>query len=391
MLEVVIDTGGTFTDAVLVDEELKISTAKFPTNVADPSLSIMGAIALLAQQRKMTKQELLADTSTLTVGTTLVTNCLVEKKGAKCCLIYTKGFKDIPELGCRIPKEDIYNLRLPPPSILIPRYLRFPVEERTQYNGEIIAPVNERDVLEAVRRAKEQNVEIPVICFLHSYINPANEEKAAEIIKAEYPEVVISSHILRRWIEYERLSTTMIAGYVKPVVSRFIKTLDKSLGDANFKGTWLLTTCLGGVAAPALCLENPVLLIGSGPATGPILGRSLAEFAGFENVMTYDMGGTSCDISILPGRAITTTTDSKIGEYRNAHESVDISTIGAGGGSIAWIDGRNILHVGPSSAGAEPGPACYGKGGQMPTVTDADVILGYIPADYFLGGYNSAR
>ena len=386
MFEIVIDTGGTFTDAILIDQERKISTAKFPTNVADPAASIMGCIGLLGQQHKLTEQEVLRNTTTLVIGTTLSTNCILEKKGAKCCLIYTKGFRDIPELGSKIWQRDIYNLRLPPPSYLIPRYLRFGVEQRMQYNGEILTPLNENDVREAVRKAKEQKVEVPVICFLHSYIDPAHEEKAAEIIKTEYPDVVVSSHIVRRWLEYDRLSTAEIAGYVKPVTARFIRSLDKRMKDASFKGTSLFVTCSGGVASPELCLDNPTLLIGSGPAAGPLLGQFLGGLAGFENVIVLDMGGTSSDVSMLPGRVITTTTQMKIGEYKNASESVDVASIGAGGGSIARLDKRNMLYVGPESAGADPGPACYSKGGRMPAVTDADVVLGYIPADYFLGG-----
>lgn len=386
MFEIVIDTGGTFTDAVLIDEDRKINTAKFPTNVVDPSTSILGCIGILAQQRHLTEQKVLADTATLVIGTTLSTNCVLEKKGAKCCLIYTKGFKDIPELGTKIWKEDIYNLKVPPPSYLIPRYLRFGVEERMQYDGEILIPLNEDDVLEAVKKAKEHDVEVPIICFLHSYINPAHEERAAEIMKTEYPDVVISSHILRRWIEYDRLSTAEIAGYVKPMTARFLRSLDKQLKDADFKGNSLLVTCAGGVTTPELCMDNPALLIGSGPAAGPLLGQFLGELANFENVIVLDMGGTSCDLSMLPGRMISTTIQMKIGEYKNASEAVDVASIGAGGGSIARLDERNMLYVGPDSAGADPGPACYGKGGQMPAVTDADVVLGYIPADYFLGG-----
>jgi N-methylhydantoinase A len=386
MFEIVIDTGGTFTDAVLIDEDRKINTAKFPTNVVDPSTSILGCIGILAQQRHLTEQKVLADTATLVIATTLPTNCVLEKKGAKCCLIYTKGFKDIPELGTKIWKEDIYNLKVPPPSYLIPRYLRFGVEERMQYDGEILTPLNEDDVLEAVKKAKEHDVEVPIICFLHSYINPAHEERAAEIVKTEYPDVVISSHILRRWIEYDRLSTAEIAGYVKPMTARFLRSLEKQLKDADFKGNSLLVTCAGGVTTPELCMDNPALLIGSGPAAGPLLGQFLGELANLENVIVLDMGGTSCDLSMLPGRMISTTIQMKIGEYKNASEAVDVASIGAGGGSIARLDERNMLYVGPDSAGAEPGPACYDKGGQMPAVTDADVVLGNIPADYFLGG-----
>jgi len=386
MFEIVIDTGGTFTDAVLIDEDRKINTAKFPTNVVDPSTSILGCIGILAQQRHLTEQKVLAHTATLVIGTTLSTNCVLEKKGAKCCLIYTKGLKDIPELGTKIWKEDIYNLKVPPPSYLIPRYLRFGVEERMQYDGEILTPLNEDDVLEAVKKAKEHDVEVPIICFLHSYINPAHEERAAEIVKTEYPDVVISSHILRRWIEYDRLSTAEIAGYVKPMTARFLRSLEKQLKDADFKGNSLLVTCAGGVTTPELCMDNPALLIGSGPAAGPLLGQFLGELANLENVIVLDMGGTSCDLSMLPGRMISTTIQMKIAEYKNASEAVDVASIGAGGGSIARLDERNMLYVGPDSAGAEPGPACYDKGGQMPAVTDADVVLGNIPADYFLGG-----
>ena len=386
MFEIVIDTGGTFTDAVLMDEDRKINTAKFPTDVADPSTSIMGCIGLLAQQRNLTEQEVLADTSALVIGTTLSTNCVLEKKGAKCCLLYTKGFRDIPELGAKVIQRDIYNLKVPPPSYLIPRYLRFGIEERMQFDGEIITPLNEKDVLEAVKKAKEKNVEVPVICFLHSYINPEHEEKAAEIVKSEYPDVVVSSRILRRWIQYDRLSTAEIAGYVKPMTARFVRSLDKRMKDASFKGTSLFITCAGGVTTPELCLDNPTLLIGSGPAAGPLLGQFLGELANFENVIVLDVGGTSSDLSMLPGRVISTTTQTRIGEYKNASEAVDVGSIGAGGGSIARLDDRNILYVGPDSAGADPGPACYNKGGQMPAVTDADVVLGYIPPDYFLGG-----
>lgn len=386
MFEIVVDTGGTFTDAVLLDEDRKISMAKYPTDVENPSKSILGCIGALAQERNLTNQQLLGDTTTLVIGTTLPTNTVVEKNGAKCCLLYTKGFRDIPELGRRIPKDEIYNLKVLAPDTLIPRYLRFGIEERMQFNGKIVTPLNENDVREAIEKAKKENAEIPVVCFLHSYMNPEHEEKAAEIIKSDYPDVVISSHILRRWMEWDRLGTAILAGYVKVVTSRFLRTLDEQLKGANLKGTWLLITCIGGVASPEVCLDNPALLIGSGPASGPLLGRFLAELAGIENAIVYDMGGTTCDISMLPGREIITTNQRRIADYINALESIDVASIGAGGGSIAWIDDRNILHVGPASAGADPGPACYDKGGKKPTVTDADVVLGYIPADYFLGG-----
>jgi N-methylhydantoinase A len=340
----------------------------------------------LARQRHCATEELLAGTNTVVIGTTLPTNTIVEEKGAKCCLLYTKGFPDIPELGRRIPKDEIYNLKVPAPRVFIPRYLRFGIEERIQFNGDVITPLNEQDVLDAIKAAREHGVEVPIVCFLHSYINPEHEREAGEIIKREYPNVVLSSHILRRWMEWDRLSTAMLAGYVKPVVSRFLENLDEQLRGARFTGTSLFTTCVGGVASPESCLDNPALVIGSGPASGPLLGRFLAELADIEHAIVYDMGGTTSDISMLPRRTITISPEMRIGDFVNALESVDVTSVGAGGGSIAWIDDRKILQVGPSSAGAVPGPVCYGKGGQSPTVTDADVVLGYIPADYFLGG-----
>jgi N-methylhydantoinase A len=386
MFEIMIDTGGTFTDGVLIDGKQRISVAKSETEPTDPSKSIMNCIARLAEERKLTERELLRNTTTVSIGTTLPTNCILEGKGAKCCLIHTKGFRDIFELGRTIPKTDIYNLKVMAPKVLIPRYLRFGIEERIQCDGKIITPLNENDVTEAIKKAKEHHVEVPVVCFLHSYINPVHEERAAEIIKAEYPNVVVSSRILRRWIEYDRLSTATFAAYVKPLLTRFIETLQDRLKEANFKGSLLFSTGLGDVTTAELSLENPGSVIGSGLATGALMGRFLAELCGFENIITYDMGGTSLDIGVLKDRVITTTAEMVIGDQKNAIESMDITSIGAGGGSIGWIDRLGVLRVGPASAGADPGPACYGKGGQLPTVTDADVVLGYIPTDYFLGG-----
>jgi len=384
--EIMIDTGGTFTDGVLIDNRGRIDVAKAETDPADPAKGIMNCISRLAEERNILVRDLLRNTTTVSIGTTLPTNCILEGKGAKCCLIHTKGFRDVFELGRTIPKTDIYNLKVNAPKVLIPRYLRFGVEERIQFGGQVVTPLNENDVVEAVKKAKAYGVEVPIICFLHSYVNPVHEERAAELIKAEYPNVVVSSRILRRWIEYDRASTATYAAYVKPLLTRFVDTLKTRLKNADFKGTLLFSTGLGDVTTADLALENPGTVIGSGLATGALLGRFLAELCGFDNVVTYDMGGTSLDIGVLQGRTIATTSEMVIGDQKNAIESMDITSIGAGGGSIGWLDRLGVLRVGPASAGADPGPACYGKGGQLPTVTDADVVLGYIPADYFLGG-----
>lgn len=386
MFEVLIDMGGTFTDGVLIGGRGQVGVAKSEWNPADPADSIVRCIALLADEQGIPKEELLANTTTILIGTTLATNCILEGKGAKCCVIHTRGFRDIYELGRTIPKTDIYNLKVLAPKVLVPRYLRFGVEERVQYDGKIITPLNERDVLSAVRKAKQHGVEVPIVCFLHSYINPEHEEKAANIIRSEFPGVVVSSHIARRWIEYDRLSTATLAAYVKPLLTRFVGALEGRLNKAGFGGTLLFGTGLGSVARAELCLENPGHLIGSGLAMGALMGRYLAQAARIDNVVTCDIGGTSVDIGVLKDQVISTTTESVTGDQRNAIETMDIPSIGAGGGAIAWIDDVGVLRIGPSSAGADPGPACYGKGGKQPTLTDANVLLGYIPPDYFLGG-----
>jgi N-methylhydantoinase A len=386
LFRITIDQGGTFADGVLVDDQQKITVAKVATDPAELSNSMMNCIVLLAKEYGLTEQELLSRTQTISIGTTLGTNAILEGKGAKCCLIHTKGFRDVFELGRNMPKEDIYNLKLPAPKVLIPRYLRFGIEERIQYDGKVVTPLNEKDVRAAVARAKKEAVEIPVVGFLHSYINPAHEEQAAEIIRPDYPNVVVSSRILRRWIEYDRISTAAMAAYVKPKFTRFVQALKKRLKVENFKGTLLFGTALGDVTTADLALENPANIIAAGVANGALMARFLAEQSDFQNVVSIDMGGTSADISVLENRIMATTTDTVIGDQKNAVESMDITSIGAGGGSIAWIDRLGVLRVGPESTGADPGPACYGKEGRLPALTDADVVLGYIPADYFLGG-----
>jgi N-methylhydantoinase A len=237
-----------------------------------------------------------------------------------------------------------------------------------------------------VEKAKQHGVEVPMIGFLHSYINPVHEEQAAEIVAADYPNVVVSSRVLRRWIEYDRLSTAAMAAYVKPRFTRFVRSLEDRLKAQDFNGSLLFGTAMGDITTAQLALENPANIIASGVANGALMARFLAEHCGFDNVVSIDMGGTSADIAVLAGRAVPTTTDTVIGDQKNAVESIETTSIGAGGGSIGRIDRLGVVRVGPESVGANPGPACYGKGGDLPAVTDADVVLGFIPADYLLGG-----
>ena len=313
MSEILIDMGGTFTDGVLINDDGRITISKSESDPSDPANAIFRCIAGLATECQLEIEGLLAQTRTILIGTTLATNCILESKGAKCCLIHTKGFRDVFELGRTIPKTDIYNLKVDAPKVLIPRYLRFAVEERMQYNGAVVTPLNEDDVRQAAREAKRHGVEVPVVCFLHSYINSAHEERAAEILKEQFPNVVVSSHIVRRWIEYDRASTATFAAYVKPMLNRFVSALDAKLRQADFGGSVLFSTGLGSVATAELCLENPGHLIGSGLAMGALMGRFLARTAGFENVVTCDIGGTSVDIGVLKDQTIATTTESHHG------------------------------------------------------------------------------
>ena len=385
--EIAMDTGGTFTDGVLLDDQGTIRIAKTATTL-NRWEGIIDCLKALAQETlRVEVEEMLGKTDTITVGTTIATNTILEGKGAKACMLTTKGFRDTIELR-RINKENIYNLRLPKPRILIPRYLRFQVEERMGPRGEILMPLNEESVREAARNSKTQGAEVAVICFLHSYANNAHEKRAGEIMKEECPglEIILSSKVLPRPKEFERFNTASVVGYSTPSCLRFVDQLEGHLRKSGFKGTLLFLSSDGGVVPSDIVPEYPELFLLSGQASAPLLASFWGEQTGHKNMMVCDMGGTSLDIGITPRGELLTTTGMMMGDQRIALEVMDVKSIGAGGGSIAGLDERGILFVGPESAGADPGPVCYGKGNQRPTVTDADLLLGYVPDDYFLGG-----
>lgn len=387
MFQISIDTGGTFTDGVLLRDDGKVSIAKAPTTPHDPSEGVLNCIKLLAGIHGITVEKMLKKTNTVTLGSTIATNTILQLKGAKIVMITTKNFRDILEMR-RVIKPDLFNLRLPKPMILVPRHHRLGVEERISVDGEVITSLNEGEARQAVAKAKAYKAEVVAVCFLHSYVNPQHERRMAEIIRAEYPqaEVVLSSDVWPRPMEFERFSTTVLAAYVSPLCSAFLRKLENRLKGAGFENVLLIMTSNAGVTTTELAIERPILMVGSSPSAAPLFASYVGKQIGVRNMISFDVGGTSADISVIPEGRILTTTDGMIGDQRNAFETIDVISIGAGGGSIAYLDSRSILCVGPESAGAEPGPVCYGKGGQAPTVTDADVILGYIPADYFLGG-----
>ena len=390
MYRVCVDVGGTFTDCLVLEGTGELRQFKSVTTPQDPSLGFLASLEKAARNYHQSLATFLAEVDLLIHGTTLATNTLINENGAKTGLITTKGFQDVIEIrrGYKNIRLSMYNVFVPPYKPLVPRRHRLEVEERTLDSGEILTPLNEDEARVAAAKLKEAGMESLAVCFLHSYANPHNERRATEIAKAVFNGgYVTSSHeILPVWREFERFSTTVVSAYVGPVVDRYLRALARRLEDSGFKKNLLLMLSSGLVETVEHCSPRAVLLIGSGPAAAPAGAAYLGQSVGRQNLLSIDMGGTSLDVCLIRDGEIPTTTESWVGEERVATKMVDIHSAGAGGGSIAWIDSLALLRVGPHSAGAEPGPACYAKGGKDPTVTDADLLLGYVPADYFLGG-----
>jgi len=390
MYRVSVDVGGTFTDCLVLGEEGELKQFKSPTTPHDPSLGFLACLEKAAKDFRQPLAAFLADVDLLIHGTTLATNTLINENGAKTGLLTTKGFQDVIEIrrGYKNIRASMYNVFVPPYKPLVPRRHRLEVEERVLDSGEILTPLNEEEARAAVAKLKAAGMESLAICFLHSYANPQHEQRAAEIARAAFNGgyVTASHDILPVWREFERFSTTVVSAYVGPVVERYLKALVKRLAESGFKKNLLLMLSSGLVETVAHCVPRAVLLIGSGPAAAPAGASYIGESAQRRNLISIDMGGTSLDVCVIRDGEIPTTTESWVGEERVAIKMVDIHSAGAGGGSIAWVDSLGLLRVGPHSAGAEPGPACYGRGGKEPTVTDADLLLGYVPADFFLGG-----
>jgi len=291
-----------------------------------------------------------------------------------------RGFKNI--------RTSRFNVFVPPYTPLVPRTLRMPVEERMLYTGEVLKPLKEADVYAAVKKFKEEKVEAVAICFLHSYVNAAHEKRALEICRAEMNGVYItaSHEVLPVYREYERFSTTVVSAAVGPITAYYLSALGKKLREIGFRGTLYMVQGGGLVQSVEESSRRAVTLIGSGPAAAPAGAIRLGQCVDTDNLFSIDMGGTSLDVCLIRNGEIPTTDYNWVGDERVATKMVDVPSVGAGGGSIAWIDSLGLLRVGPQSAGADPGPACYDRGGTLPTVSDADLILGFIPTDYFLGG-----
>lgn len=382
-----IDNGGTFTDGVCVDDKGNMITAKSPTTPEDLSIGTINVLRDLAQLLKLDLRQFLGQVSTIVNGTTAGTNTIITRTGAKLGIIATKGFPDVVELR-RAPKVGMFDWRLPFPEPLVPPRLRVEVEERVDSNGKILIPLNEDSVRKAVAYLKKQKVEGIVVALLFSFFRPEHEQRVAEIIKEDFPEahISLSSTILPTIGEFERTSTAVVDAYIASSLTSYVKNLHDLLKSEGFKGELVFMQNNGGTSTWEIALERPSVLATSGPAAGPSAAITIGKLYNEDNLLSLDMGGTSFDVLIIDRGNYLTKTESFIADTRFSLPVIDVSSIGAGGGSIAWFDVSNTLHVGPRSAGSFPGPACYGKGGKEATVTDADVVLGYISPDFFLGG-----
>lgn len=383
-----IDVGGTFTDFVTVGRGGEVFVTKVPSTPANQARGVMEGLEKIARRESLLLEGLLGETDLIVHGTTVATNTLLELNGAPTGLITTRGFRDDIELR-RGFKERLFDPRYPPPHPIAPRRCRIGVGERLDARGEVVTPLDEVEARAAIRRLKALGVEAVAVCFLFSFLNPVHERRVAELLQEELPEAFVSlSHeVLPQVREFERVSTTLINAYTGPKLTRYLESLVAELQAHGFRrGEFFVMQSNGGIMHVEFVSRNAVGTLLSGPAGGVIGAAYLGDICGHRHFITVDMGGTSYDVCLIKDLQPVVNTDSWVSRYRVAVPMLNIHTIGAGGGSIAWVDPGGALHVGPQSAGADPGPICYGRGGQEPTVTDANLVLGYINPCNFLGG-----
>ena len=375
-----VDVGGTFVDFVLFDETSgQVVVEKVPSSGQLEARFFEGVERLGVT---------LVDLHTIVHGSTLVINTILQnaEQGVRLGLITTQGFRDVLELG-RGNRAEIYNLFYKPPPPLVPRFLRHEVPERLNQRGEVLQALDEAEARRVVARLKEQRVQGIAICFLHAYANPVHERRMAEIAAAVFPEahVSISSDICREWREFERTSTTVLNVYARPKLAAYLAALEQRLRAGRYAGELYIMQSSGGMTSSTAAREGPIRTLESGPAGGVIGAAALGARLHLRGLVSADVGGTSFDVAlIVDGRALEKS-ETSVNRRPVLQPTLDIVSIGAGGGSIAWLDEEQGLRVGPHSAEADPGPACFGLGGHEPTVTDAQVVLGYLDPDFFLG------
>jgi len=382
-----VDVGGTFTDLTIAEGATLLARHKSATTPEDLTEGVFDCLRLAAEDLVLDLSELLGRTEVFIHASTTATNAVLEGKGVKTGVICTRGTKYTLWRG-EGRRLNIFNFKVHPPQPLVRPYLCLEVTERINSEGDILVPLDEDEVRAAVRQLKAWRVQAVAVCLLWSIINPVHEQRIGRIIKEEWPEAAfsLSSEIQPIIREYHRMSCVVLNCMVQPVVSAYLDRLWRKLADHGFKGDPLIVMSSGGLVPVREIMKKPVFMLFSGPAMGPVAGGYYGGQNLEKNCITIDMGGTSFDVSTVVEGRITTTRDGRILNYPTGVAATEILTLGAGGGSIAWVDQAGILNVGPGSAGAVPGPVCYGRGGTEPTVTDACVTLGYIIPDFFLGG-----
>ncbi|MGG5817511.1 hydantoinase/oxoprolinase family protein [Falsiroseomonas sp. HW251] len=382
-----VDVGGTFTDVVCIGADGATILAKAATTPQDQSQGVLDGLAALAAELHVTLRELLEVTERLVHGTTVATNALLERRTARVALLTTDGHRDVIEMREGL-KPERYDLRLSPPPTLVPRRLRLPLRERLRADGTVETALDEASLNAAIATLKREGVDAVAIALLHAWRDPRHERQAGAAVQAALPNayVTLSSDVLPQIKEFERFSTTVVNAAVGPIVGRYLGRLQQRLDEAGFHGPLFVILSHGGVAPVEEAQRLAAGTALSGPAGGVAAALALARTGLGQDLVTFDVGGTSTDVALVAGGEAALGRGRSVGGERIALESLDIVTLGAGGGSIAHLDGAGILRVGPRSAGAVPGPACYGAGGTEPTTTDANLVLGYLDGTRFLGG-----
>lgn len=391
-----IDCGGTFTDCVVVNDEGEFTWGKAPSTPGDFSAGVINSVTVTGEGINISAKELLKNTHIFGHGTTVAINALLTRRGSKTGLITTRGFEDTLIIGrihqkvAGLNESELINVaELDKADPVIPRSLIKGVRERVDYKGQIISPLNHEEVRQAVKSLVDEGAEAIAVCLLWSFMNQKHELEIEQIINEAYPNifVTLSSKLAPVIKEYERMATTSINAYLGKITANYISTLDQKLKETNLQYPLLIMQGMGGFTSAQEARERPILTISSGPVGGIIGSRTLAEILGYDNVISTDVGGTSFDVGLLVKRETPFAQAPVYAKYRLCIPMIDTVSIGAGGGSIAWVEAETgLLKVGPRSAGAVPGPVCYDKGGTEPAVTDADLVLNRYNPDFFLGG-----
>ena len=382
-----IDVGGTFTDVVIVDAKGEIFSKKSPSIRRDPALGILAALEAFAVTHKISRSELLSACSSFVHGSTVATNTILEGKGARVGLLCTAGFRDALTIRRGI-RPDPWRHRDPFPAPLVPRFIRMPIRGRIGADGRELEPLIKQDVEAAVRQLQDQRIEAIAVAFLHSYANPAHETMARDLVAeiASPLPIFLSSEIAPVIGEYARTSTTVAAAAVAPRVVPYLISLQKKLSEEGLRAPLLLMQSNGGLVTVDEAARNPACLLLSGPSGGVGALKWLASAVGKNNLITMEMGGTSCDLILMHEGRVEMTDELEVAGYHIRTPAVDIHTVSAGGGSIARVDTGGVMTLGPDGAGSDPGPAAYGRGGRLATDTDAQLVLGRLPEGSFAGG-----